>query len=200
VGLALLSAPLAAGGLGPQTVYTYEPRPVDRSNGETVETLYDLPGVAYGTGAPLRLTREAAANGTVERDAEAVAPAVRNLTRYRFVADDLADRYYRVDARTEEGRFVLDAARADTAAVVDAFAVAPDEAPRPIRRAFADGPLTSPRRVNTTLVGGSGDTTLVVRTESERASDPLAVPKVASLALGVALLLGGLLGVRGERA
>ena len=199
VALALLLAPFAAGGLGPQTAYTYERQSLDFGNDETVETLYELPGVQYGTGESLRLVREAAANGTVERDAEAVSPAVRNLTRYRFVADDFEDRYYRVGARIDDGRFVLNAARADPRSVVTAFAVPPAEAPRPVRRALDDAPVTSSRRVNSTLVDADGGPVLVVRTGSERRGDPLAVPKVASLALGVVVLVGSLLSRPGER-
>lgn len=199
LGLALLLAPFAAGGFGTQTVYTYEHQSLDFGNDETVEHLYELPGVRYGTGEPLRVVREAAANGTVDRRADAVSRAVRNLTQYRFVADDFEDRYYRVGARTEDGRFVLNAARADPQSIVTAFAVPSAEAPRPVRRALDESPATSPRRVNSTLVDTDSGAVLVARTGSEQRGDPLAVPKVASLALGVALLVGGFVSLRGGR-
>jgi hypothetical protein len=199
LGLALLLAPFAAGGLGTQTVYTYERQPLDFENDETVEHLYELPGVRYGTGEQLRVVREAADDGTVERREDAVSPAVRNLTRYLFVADDFEDRYYRVGARIEDGRFVLNAARADPASIVTAFGVAPADAPGPVRRALDESPVTAPQRVNSTLVETDGGAVLVARTGSEQRGDPLAVPKVASLALGVALLVGGVLSPRGGR-
>jgi hypothetical protein len=53
--------------------------------------------------------------------------------------------------------------------------------------------------VNSTLVETDGGAVLVARTGSEQRGDPLAVPKVASLALGVALLVGGVLSPRGGR-
>jgi hypothetical protein len=200
----LLLAPFAGGGLGPRTVYDYDSRAVTLSNDETVEVLYELPRVAYGAGEPLRLVREAAANGTVDRREGSVDQAVRNLTRYRFVADDFEDRYYRIGARVEDGRFVLNAARADPESIATAFAVPAAEAPGPVREALDEGSATSPRRVNSTLVesdgeagaaGGTDAPTLVVRTGSERVGDPLAVPKVVSLALGVAAIVGGLVGL-----
>lgn len=199
LGFALLFAPFAAGGFGTQTVYTYERQSLDFGNDETVEHLYELPGVRYGTGEQLRVVREAAANGTVDRREDAVSPAVRNLTRYRFVADDFADRYYRIGARIEDGRFVLNAARADPESIVTAVAVTPAEAPRPVQRALDESSVTSPRRVDSTLVDTDGGAVLVARTGSEQRGDPLAVPKVASLALGVALLVGGVVSLRGGR-
>jgi hypothetical protein len=199
LGSGLLVAPFAAGGFGTQTVYTYERQSLDFGDDETVEHLYELPGVRYGTGEQLRVVREVAVNGTVDRRDDAVAPVVRNLTRYRFVADDFADRYYRVGARTEDGRVVLNAARADPESIVTAFAVPPARAPRPVRRALEDSTVTAPRRVDSTLVETDGEAVLVARTGSEQRGDPLAVPKVASLALGIALFVGGFLSLRGGR-
>ncbi len=191
LGLLLLAQPVVGDGPGPDPRYTYEATPVDLDDAEAVETLYHHPAVAYAVGTGSEAVR-VAVNGTYARPSSAVPPDLRRLSAVDYLADDVDDRYYRVDARTVGDEFRIDATRVEDRAVAEGLAVPPGAAPEPVRAAL-DGRATDPRRVNATLVDTEGGYALVRVVGSEQVPDPLAVPKVAAYAVGVVtLVLAGL--------
>lgn len=194
VGVALLLQPVVGNGPGPDARYGYETTRVDLSNDETVEEMYRLSAVAYGTSERVEAVR-AAANGTFARSESAVDPYVEDLTDARYVADDVRDRYYRVDARVTDGRFRLDATPVSAAEVARDLAVEADDA-APVVRDVLDGRTTASRRADATLVADDGRYLLVWVAVAERHSDPLVIPKVLGYALGVTLVVGSLTAAR----
>lgn len=194
LGSVVFLQPVLGNGPGADTEYVYEPSTVE-VNGTTEAPLYELSAVAYASGSVTEAVWTAAENGTYERPVSATPDAVVNLTRAAFVLDDPASQYYAVDAAVTDGRFRLTAEAVPVREVVGPLAVAPGQASAPIRDAL-DGAVQRPERAASTLVRDGDRYRLVVRTEAVQVSDPLTVPKLALYAVGVALLVGGLVGLR----
>ncbi|QLC34322.1 hypothetical protein EFA46_008920 [Halarchaeum sp. CBA1220] len=198
VGLAILTHPIVGDAPGLDTQYTYEATPVDLDDGETVQSLYHLPEVAYGV-ASQKTAVEQAANDTVTRPVSDVPPEVERLTDVRFLADDVGDRYYRVDARIDGDTFTLDATAVDARTVAAALAVAPADAPAVVRDAL-DGNATSSEELPATLVRTDGGYVLVRATGTTQVADPLTIPKLALYAVGISLLVWAALAFYRERS
>ncbi|WP_435096432.1 hypothetical protein [Halarchaeum sp. P4] len=198
VGLAILTQPVVGDPPGLDTQYTYETTPVTLEDGEAVESLYHLSAVSYGVDAQVEVTRQAA-NESVSRPVGDVPPEVERLTDYRFLADDAGDQYYRVDARVADGTFHVNATRVSPRDVAAALAVAPADAPTPVRDALA-GDTTSRERVGATLVDTEDGYVLVRVAGTTQVADPLTIPKLAAYALGVSLLVWAALALYRERS
>lgn len=197
VGVAVLTQPVVGNGPGPDRRYTYAGTEVNLTNDEAVEALYAHSMVEYGTGETLRPVREAT-NETVSRPLAAVPDPVRELTRVKFLADDVGDQYYRLDARVDGNQFRLDATRVSERAVAEELAVRPQDAPRTIRDAL-DGNESTFERVNATLVRTDGRYVLVRAVKTELVPDPYVLVKVPAYAVGLALVVLGLVAGPGIR-
>ena len=187
IGMAILTQPILGNGPGPDTEYTYEVAPLDFSDNEAVEVLYNHPEVVYGTNEQLDVTRNAA-NETVTRSEDAVSDSLRGLVDGRFLADDFEDQYYRLDGRIENGTFELDSDSVSARTVAVALAKSPENASQPIAAAVT-GDRTSDTRVAGAVVRTDDDFVIVYPTESRPVSDPYAVPKIISYALAVSLII-----------
>jgi len=196
IGLLLLAQPVVGNGPGPETQYTYEVEPVNLSNHESVEILFEHPAVAVQRSSTVRVVRNAATE-TFSEEAEIVAPELRDLVDRRFFADDSGDQYYRVDARITNGTFKLDASPVSARAVVEELGVSLTDAPEPIRAAV-DGDVTSRTEAQATVVT-DGDRALLVRVvDTESVTDRLAIVKIPAYAVGVALVIYAGLSLRRE--
>ena len=191
-GLAVLAHPLVGNGPGPDTRYEYSASTVDVTDDETVELLYEHPAVRYGTGQQVETVRTAA-NGTVVRRESAVDDDLLALTDRTYLADDVGDRYYRLDARVTDGQFRLDAEAVSAATVAAELAVDPDATPRTVQRAL-DGETTASTRVDATVVDTAGGYRLVRVVDQRQVPDPFAVPKVLAYALAVVAVVAAAVG------
>jgi hypothetical protein len=187
IGFIMLIHPVVGNGPGPDPQYTYEVTPINLSNDETVEAMYSLPAVTYGSGPQVEITRNVM-NTTLSRPERIIDPALRSMTDGQFLADDAGDRYYRVDARITNGTFRLNATPVSARMVAEELAIAPEEAPTPVQEAM-NGTMTHSTKVPVTLVAKADRLLLVEPVETERVSDPWAVAKLIGYALGVALIL-----------
>lgn len=187
VGFVLLVHPVVGNGPGSDTQYTYEITPVNISDNESVETMYHLPTVIYGTDSRVRMTRTAA-NTTVSRPKETISPALRGLFDVQFLADDTKDQYYRVDARIVDDEFRLDATPVSARTVAEELAVTPDTTPTTIRE-ILNGEPAHFHRISSTLVAKDDRFLLVEPANTECVADPLAVPKLTGYAFGAALVI-----------
>jgi len=187
LGMAILTQPILGNGPGPDTEYTYQVTPLDFSDNEAVESLYNHPEVVYGTNEQLDVTRNAA-NETFSRPEDAVSDAVRDLVDGRFLADDFGDQYYRLDGRIENGTFELDSDSVSARTVAVALAKSPENASQPIAAAVT-ADRTSDTRVAGAVVRTDDDFVIVYPTESRPVSDPYAVPKIISYALAVSFII-----------
>ena len=187
LGMAILTQPILGNGPGPDMEYTYQVTPLDFSDNEAVEDLYNHPEVVYGTNEQLDVTRNAA-NETFSRPEDAVSDAVRDLVDGRFLADDFEDQYYRLDGRIENGTFELDSDSVSARTVAVALAKSPENASQPIAAAVT-ADRTSDTRVAGAVVRTDDDFVIVYPTESRPVSDPYAVPKIISYALAVSFII-----------
>ncbi|MBP1955614.1 hypothetical protein J2752_002537 [Halarchaeum rubridurum] len=197
VGLAILCQPVVGDAPGLEDRYTYGATPLALDDGETVATLHHHPAVGYGVDDQLDAVHRAA-NDTVTRPADAVPPDVARLTSLRYLADDPADRYYRLDARVTDGTFRLNATSVSARAVAADLAVAPADAPAPMRDAL-DGNATSGQEYPAAVLRTDDGYALVRVVATERVPDPYTVPKIAAYGFAVALLVWGCLSVYRER-
>ena len=187
VGLTTLTHPVIGNGPGPDTEYTYDVTPLNFSNGESVEILYNHPEVVYGTNEQLDITRNAA-NETVSRPEETISGPLRELLNVQFLADDSEDQYYRIDGRILNGTFILDTDPVSARTVADVLATSPENAPQPITAAMA-GDRTSDIKAPATVVRMDGDFVIVHPAESNSVPDPYAIPKIVIYAIAVVLLV-----------
>jgi hypothetical protein len=186
-GLALLAHPVVGNGPGPDERYAYSTERVDVANDEAVEVMYHHPAVAYGTGERVEAVHRAA-NETVRRSASAVSSDLRSLVDVQYLADDVGDQYYRLDAAVTDETYRLRATPVSAATVAAALAVDRDGA-EPTIRAVLDDTATARERVNATLVDSDDGYRLVWPSESRRVPDPLAPVKVVGYGLGIALVV-----------
>ncbi|GGN20039.1 hypothetical protein [Halarchaeum nitratireducens] len=197
VGLAILTQPVVGDPPGLDTQYTYGATPFGADDGEAVHSLYHLPAVGYGVDSQLTVVRQAA-NDTVTRPVDEVPPEVERLTEVRFLADDRGDQYYRLDARIDGETFTLNATPVSARAVAADLAVAPADAPAPIRDAL-DGNATSRQSYPAAVLRTDDGYALVRTVATERVPDPYTVPKIAAYGFAVALVVWGCLSVYRER-
>jgi len=197
LGCLLLAHPLVGNGPGADTRYDYATTELDLADDEAVEDLYHHPTVDYGTEATLDAVRTAL-DERVTRPESATSSSLRELRDRRYVADDVRDRYYRVNASVADGQFRLRAETVSADAVARALAVETDAAPAAVRDAFA-GDRTAPRRADATVIARNGSYVLVRPTETRRVADPYVVPKVIGYAVGVALVIGAIVDIRYRR-
>jgi hypothetical protein len=183
----ILAQPVVGNGPGPETQYTYEVEPIDLSNDESVEIMFEHPAVAYQRSSTVRVVRNAPTE-TFAEDAEIIAPELRDLTERRFFADDSGDQYYRVDARSTNGTFELDASPVSARVLVEELGVPLADAPEPIREAV-EGDVRS-RTKSAPAIVTDGDRALLVRVvDTESVPDKLALVKIPAYAVGVALVI-----------
>ncbi|MFC6963001.1 hypothetical protein [Halocatena marina] len=187
IGFALLIQPVVGNGPGSDTQYTYEITPVNISDTESVESMYHLSAVVYGTDSQVGMTR-AAASTTVSRPKETISPALSGLIDVQFLVDDTKDQYYRVDARIVDDEFRLGATPVSARTVAEELAVAPDTTPTTIRE-ILNGEPAHFYRISPTLVAKDDRFLLVEPANTECVADPLAVPKLISYAFGAALMV-----------
>lgn len=190
VGCLLLAHPLVGNGPGADTRYSYSTTEIDLTNSERVEALYHVPSVTYGTGTQVHAVMEAR-NSTYTRLKSAVSPKLRDLVDTWYLADDVHDQYYRVDAYVTDGEFRLRSGTVTENQIVEEIAVNPATAD-PVVWEILDGQRTASKRVNATVVKRDGHYLLIRPTQTNRVSDPLAIVKVAGYALGIALVIGAL--------
>jgi hypothetical protein len=187
IGFVVLIHPVVGNGPGPDPQYTYEVTPINLSNDETVEAMYSLPAVAYGVGPQIEITKNAV-NTTVSRPEGMIGHELRSMTDVQFLSDDAGDQYYRIDARVTNGTFKLDATPVSARMVAEELVIAPKEAPTLVQEVM-NGTMTHWTKVPATLVAKGDRLLLVEPVETERVSDPWAVPKLIGYTLGVALIL-----------
>ena len=190
-GLAVLTQPVVGNGPGPDIDYTYEVTPVTLDDDESVAVLYEHPEVLYGTGGQVDFARDAV-NETVVRPST-VTDSLRTLTDTPYLADDVNDQYYRVDARITDGQFRLDTTPVSAREVASALAIDRSDAPPAITQAL-DGKTTVQRATNATLVTDGEEYTMVYVGDTESNPDPLAVLKVFAYALAIVAIVLGLTG------
>jgi hypothetical protein len=187
IGVAVLVQPVVGNGPGPDPQYTYEVTPVSLSNDEMVESMYSLPEVAYSTGPKVEVTRNAV-NTTVSRPEGTIDAALRSMTDVQFLADDVDDQYYRIDARITNGTFRLDATPVSARRVAEELVIAPENA-HPLIQESMDGKTKHFRRVHATLVAKDDRFLLVQSVETELVPDPLVVAKLIVYTLGMSLIV-----------
>lgn len=193
IGVLLVMHPVVGNGPGPDTQYSYSVTEIDVANKETVEDLYRTPSVTYGFGSQVELVREAR-NETLTRPTSSLEPRVLDLTDVRYLADDVHDHYYRVNAFVTNDTFQLQAARVSAKVVAKDLAVRADEA-NPVIRKVLDGQQTASKRVNATVVRQDDRYLLIRPVETKRVSDRFALVKIAGYALGIALIIGSLVSI-----
>jgi hypothetical protein len=190
IGVLLVMHPVVGNGPGPDTQYSYSVTEIDVTDNETVEDLYRTPSVTYGFGSQVELVREAR-NETLTRPKSSLEPRVLDLTDVRYLADDVHDHYYRVNASVTNDTFQLEAARVSAKVVAKNVAVRPDEA-NPVIRNALNGQQTASKRVNATVVRQDDRYLLIRPVETKRVSDPFAAVKIAGYVLGIVLIIGAL--------
>jgi hypothetical protein len=196
VGLLLVMHPVVGNGPGPDTQYSYSVTEVNLTNEESVENLYRTPNVTYGFGRQVEIVRDAT-NETLTRPQSGLEPKVLALTDSRYLADDVHDRYYHIQASVTNDTFQLRAVGVSAKAVASNVAVRPEEAQPVVRKVLA-GQQQVAERVNATVVRKDDQYLLVRPVETKRVSDPFAVVKIAGYALGIALIIGALVSLFGR--
>lgn len=190
IGVLVIMHPVVGNGPGPDTRYSYSATEVNVTDNETVEKLYRSPSVTYGSGRQVEIVRNAR-NKTLTRPKSMLEPEIMDLIDVRYLADDVYDHYYRIDASITNNTFQLRVARVSANTVAKDVAVTPEEA-NPVIRKVLDGQQTVSKRVNATVVRQDNRYLLVGPVETKRVSDPLTVVKITGYALGIALIIGAL--------
>jgi hypothetical protein len=195
LGLALLSGPVLGDGPDPDRVYTYDAVPVDPDDGRSVGVLVGLPDVAYVAG-DTAVAVVSAANGTYTRNT--AEPGTERLVEtfdgVEFVRESGRGEFYRVDGRVDGRTFRLDTERVAPRRVVEAVAVAAEDAPSRAATAAREGGVETTRPFPPTLVAFEDRYVAVVRTGVSEEPDPRAVEKRLAMALGLVLTFAGAVG------
>lgn len=190
LGVLLVMHPVVGNGPGPDTQHSYSVTELDLTNDETVERLYKVPSVPYGTGSQIDLVRDAR-NETLTRPKSTLELEVINLLDVRYLADDFHDHYYRIHASITDSTFQLRAARVSAETVAKDVAVRP-AGTNPVIRTVLDGQQTVSKHVNATVVRQDDQYILVQPVETQLVSDPFALVKITGYALGSVCIIGAL--------
>jgi len=183
----LLLQPVVGSGPGPEAEYTHNVTEINLANHESVEIMFEHPDVAYQLSDTNALVEEAT-NSTVRLDPNTLSRDFQLLTDYRFLADDVHDQYYRVDARVTNGSYLLDATAVSEQSVAAELAIPLAEAEKPIRDAV-EGDLTSQSKAPATIVVQNHEYLLVWVTATNQVPDRLAPVKILAYAIAISLLV-----------
>ena len=175
----------------PATVYEADPVEVDAPNG----TLARHPAVSGDFTVSPAVT--GAATEPYRRPTGEVPPGVADLRAFEFFWAQTESRYYAIDARTENGTFVLESRPVAAGEVAAALAVPADEADPPVRRAARTGRASADfgddaREVDTgPVLVGTTDGYALVTARRGTAPDPYRPVKLGAYALAAAGVLVG---------
>lgn len=186
---AVLAAPVAANGLGPDRGYRYEATSEFDGSVETARALTAHPDIAGGfaAGKPWRVARNAT-NTTYRHPVDDLHPDVRALTDATVVVGPFGREVYAVGARVENGTFLLDARRLPSVeAAARRVAVPPSEVAPPLRRAARGEHVTGQQHYESVVVR-SDDGPVLVTSEPASVPDPFRWPKLVGSALVVGLV------------
>lgn len=187
---AVVAIPVAANGPGPDSGYRYEATNVTDATGEAARQLAAHPQVVGGLGEAeaWRVTRNAT-NATYRHPVDDLHADVRRLTDATAVVGPFGREVYVVDARVENGTFLLDTRRLPSVeAAARRVAVPPSEVAPSLRRAVRGERVTGQQRYEAVVVR-TADGPVLVRSVPASVPDPFRWPKLAGSALAVGLVV-----------